>query len=31
VRFFDEVGHMGPISHASLVNGVIAAFLREVV
>jgi pimeloyl-ACP methyl ester carboxylesterase len=27
-RFFDGVGHMGPISHASLVNEAIAAHLR---
>jgi pimeloyl-ACP methyl ester carboxylesterase len=30
VRFFEGVGHMGPISHASLVNGAIAAHLREI-
>lgn len=29
-RFFEGVGHMGPISHAPLVNGAIAAFLRDV-
>ncbi|MEK6372535.1 MAG: hypothetical protein AABO58_07535 [Acidobacteriota bacterium] len=29
VRFFPGVGHMGPISHASLINEAIAAHLQD--
>ncbi len=29
VRMFPDVGHMGPVSHAAIVNGAIAAHLRE--
>lgn len=29
-RFFPSVGHMGPISHAALVNGAIVEFLEKV-
>jgi len=29
VQFFDGVGHMGPISHAALVNEAIAVYLRS--
>ncbi|HEX6161406.1 MAG TPA: alpha/beta hydrolase, partial [Thermoanaerobaculia bacterium] len=28
-RFFEGVGHMGPISHAAIVNEAIAAHLTE--
>jgi pimeloyl-ACP methyl ester carboxylesterase len=30
VRFFDGAGHMGPVSHASVVNAAIEEFLRVV-